>query len=660
MFSPVLALMNRARYLQKFTLIFAAFMLPLCWLAYEKLSNLYVELQDSRLELEGVAGIQHYLEVYKTALDVAGLRVVRYARDKADVTAAIDSRQQLLDEQVAGLNAWRERSAFPLAPIDISWSASKGDQPQFLGAQFAEQMQPTQVLVDAVRELAATSRLRQDQDPRIYGNVELLIDQALPLLRVVGQTRAYAGYVTAYGYLESASRAAVVGQTNNLEPYIHEHEGRGNNEARTLLTEAAQQSAQLFQNTIINSYSASGAFHEKSMDAWQSRFNEYQQASDALHRANTTVLEELGEQLRSQVTIKQQNLLLWMLALTGSLAMVVYLFVGFYLSVRSTISAITSSTRRMADGDLTLPIATTARDELGDVADEFNRMQQRIRELITEVLRFAESTQDTASKVSVSAAASLDSVGRQANELELIASSMSELVSSVQEVSRNSHTTANRANHAGEQCHEGGLQVGQAVTGIQRLVQEMDGSLAAIRAVEKDSEEICNAVGMIKSVSEQTNLLALNAAIEAARAGDQGRGFAVVADEVRSLAIRSHQLTEQIYVAIDRLKGQVGQAVASIQTSHKSVSAAANDVARTADIFEEITSGMDLIIDHNIQIASAAEQQATVVEGVERNTLEIKSLSDATTAEARNTVAISTDVAHMTRNLHGLISSFRL
>ncbi|MFU3675698.1 methyl-accepting chemotaxis protein [Pseudomonas aeruginosa] len=287
-------------------------------------------------------------------------------------------------------------------------------------------------------------------------------------------------------------------------------------------------------------------------------------------------------------------------------------------------------------------------------------MQQRIRELITEVLRFAESTQDTASKVSVSAAASLDSVGRQANELELIASSMSELVSSVQEVSRNSHTTANRANHAGEQCHEGGLQVGQAVTGIQRLVQEMDGSLAAIRAVEKDSEEICNAVGMIKSVSEQTNLLALNAAIEAARAGDQGRGFAVVADEVRSLAIRSHQLTEQIYVAIDRLKGQVGQAVASIQTSHKSVSAAANDVARTADIFEEITSGMDLIIDHNIQIASAAEQQATVVEGVERNTLEIKSLSDATTAEARNTVAISTDVAHMTRNLHGLISSFRL
>ncbi|MDO7919768.1 methyl-accepting chemotaxis protein, partial [Pseudomonas aeruginosa] len=123
-----------------------------------------------------------------------------------------------------------------------------------------------------MRELAATSRLRQDQDPRIYGNVELLIDQALPLLRVVGQTRAYAGYVTAYGYLESASRATVVGQTNNLEPYIHEHEGRGNNEARTLLTEAAQQSAQLFQNTIINSYSASGAFHEKSMDAWQSRF----------------------------------------------------------------------------------------------------------------------------------------------------------------------------------------------------------------------------------------------------------------------------------------------------------------------------------------------------------------------------------------------------
>ncbi|KAJ10351.1 methyl-accepting chemotaxis protein [Pseudomonas aeruginosa] len=660
MFSPVLALMNRARYLQKFTLIFAAFMLPLCWLAYEKLSSLYIELQDSRLELEGVAGIQQYLDVYKTALEVAGLHVVRYARDKADVTAAIDSRQEVLDEQIAELNSWRARSTLSLDPIEIRLPTSNGDHPQFLGAQFAEQIRPTQALAEAIRELATLSHLRQDQDPRIYRNVELLIDQALPLLRLVGQTRTYASYVTAYGYLESSARATVVGQASSLEPYFQEATGRGNDEAHTLLTEAAQQSAQLFQNSIVNAYSASGAFHEKSMDAWQSRFSEYQRASDAIHRASSTILEEVGAQLHSQVTRKQQNLLLWLLALAGSLAMVVYLFVGFYLSVRTTLFAITNSARRMADGDLTHPITTAARDELGDVADEFNRMQQRIRELITEVLSFAESTQDTAGKVSVSAAASLDSVGRQANELELIASSMSELVSSVQEVSHNSHTTANRANHAGEQCREGGLQVGQAVMGIQRLVREMDGSLAAITAVEKDSDEICNAVGMIKSVSEQTNLLALNAAIEAARAGDQGRGFAVVADEVRSLAIRSHQLSEQIYVAIDRLKGQVGQAVASIQASHSSVSMTASDVARTARIFEEITSGMDLIIDHNIQIASAAEQQATVVEGVERNTLEIKALSDATTTEARSTVAVSADVAHMTRELHGLIASFRL
>lgn len=660
MFSPVLALMYRARYVQKFTLIFAAFMLPLCWLAYEKLSSLHGELQDARLELEGVAGIQHYLDAFETALDIAGLRTVRYARDKADVTTAIDSRQQLLDVQVAELNAWLRSSTFSAGPVDLGWSASRSDQPQLLGARFAEQSRPTQVLAEAIRELASISRLRQDQDPRIYGNVELLIDQALPLLRLVGQTRAYAGYVTAYGYLESSSKATVVGQTSSLKAYFHEAQGRDNDEAGALFAKAAQQSARLFQNTIINGYSASGAFHEESMDAWQNRFNEYQQASDALHQASSIILEEVSGQLRSKVAGRQMNLLFWLIALACSVALIVYLFIGFYMSVRTTISAITSSTRRMADGDLRHPITTAARDELGDVANEFNRMQQRIRNLIDEVLRFAESTQGTASKVSVSATASLDSVDRQANELELIASSMSELVSSVQEVSRNSHTTADLANLAGKKCREGGEQVGQTVEGIQRLVQEMDGSLSAITAVEKDSEDICSAVGMIKSVSEQTNLLALNAAIEAARAGDQGRGFAVVADEVRSLAIRSHQLTGQIYTAIDRLRAQIGMAVTAIQASHKSASTTADDIAHTAGIFQEITSGMGQIIDHNIQIASAAEQQVTVVEGVERNILEIKILSDATTSEALSTVAVSTDVAHMTRNLHRLISGFRL
>ncbi|MBN7823403.1 methyl-accepting chemotaxis protein, partial [Bowmanella sp. Y57] len=69
---------------------------------------------------------------------------------------------------------------------------------------------------------------------------------------------------------------------------------------------------------------------------------------------------------------------------------------------------------------------------------------------------------------------------------------------------------------------------------------------------------------------------------------------------------------------------------------------------------------MGQIIDHNVQIASAAEQQAAVVQGVEQNTLEIKYLSESNAQEAQSTVQVSGELTGMTRDLHGLIANFRV
>ncbi len=58
----------------------------------------------------------------------------------------------------------------------------------------------------------------------------------------------------------------------------------------------------------------------------------------------------------------------------------------------------------------------------------------------------------------------------------------------------------------------------------------------------------------IESVARETNLLSLNAAIEAARAGDAGKSFAVVADAVRELSKKTAGDSENIKVALDKIK----------------------------------------------------------------------------------------------------------
>lgn len=96
--------MNRARYLQKFALIFLVFMLPLGQLTFDKLNTLYLELQNARLELLGVETINQALPAYKAALDLASLHMVVLARNKPDTLAAIEAQRGVLENTAIAFN----------------------------------------------------------------------------------------------------------------------------------------------------------------------------------------------------------------------------------------------------------------------------------------------------------------------------------------------------------------------------------------------------------------------------------------------------------------------------------------------------------------------------------------------------------------------------
>lgn len=661
MFRPVLVLMSRARYLQKFSLIFAVFMLPFCWLSFDKLLNIYQERQSTQLELLGLEAVGKSLLEYRSAMELVGFKVTAYARNKPDVVARIAAQTDALKQQTYQLNEWLERSPFSdhLVNLDSPKPTIDGSQP--LSMLFTEQVRALQMRSNGIKAIATSARLSQDDAPLVYRNMALLLDEILPLYQVVTQTRSYASYVTAYGYLDSSTQSTVVNQLNNFDQFVQAGgRGLGDVDARVLIAEAAQETASKYKSSIIDLYSVTGSVYQKLMGTWLERFNDYIPFLAKLDDATQSVLSVAENQLHARLATHQRKLVLWAIVLVTTVIAIIYLFIGFYLSVRQAINEISKATRLFAGGDLRHSIKPLGRDELGDLAQDFNVMQVRVRDLISEVETFSSSTQEKAVHVSEYALSSQQSVELQAKKLGLIATSMVELVSSVQEVSASSNITADKASQAGKKCQNGSTQVGLAMAGINNLFQELNDSLDSINAVENESQAISKAVGLIKNVSEQTNLLALNAAIEAARAGDQGRGFAVVADEVRNLAIYSHKLTGEIHANITRLQQDVLSAVTTIRSCHRNASATVEEVSRAAGFFDDITCGMTQIIDHSIQIASATEEQASVVQGVEQNTFEIKALSESTASQAVSTVNISNEVADMTRDLHGLIANFKV
>ena len=216
----------------------------------------------------------------------------------------------------------------------------------------------------------------------------------------------------------------------------------------------------------------------------------------------------------------------------------------------------------------------------------------------------------------------------QQDEINMVATAVNEMAAATQEIAGNADHTAQNSSEAVGACEHGTGQVTQTQSSIQNLAQEVQIATNVILELEEHGNSINAILSNIQGIAEQTNLLALNAAIEAARAGEQGRGFAVVADEVRVLSQRTHGSTQEIQQTIELLQGTTGKAVSIMNDSRTLAETSVDDANSAAASLTQIHAAVERISDMATQIASAAEEQASVTSEITRNTEGIRDVSN--------------------------------
>jgi methyl-accepting chemotaxis protein len=283
------------------------------------------------------------------------------------------------------------------------------------------------------------------------------------------------------------------------------------------------------------------------------------------------------------------------------------------------------------EGDLTKRLEIFSKDEIGELAHNFNVFCDKLEAIVSEVKASAEQFTE-GSRVVAEASQSLASTAQeQSASVEQISASVQQL----RQMSEQVKQAAQAANDLGRQAmavaQEGGQIVGRSVEYMQM-----------IRA---SSQQIAEIIQVISEIASQTNLLALNAAIEAARAGEHGMGFAVVADEVRKLAERANQAAGEIGKLIKESTARVQEGVALSE--------------RTGEAFRRILENVDNVAKRIAEIAESSTVAATGAEEVARAVQTISQAVEQAAAGSEQLASSSEELGAQAATLKQLVGRFK-
>jgi len=312
------------------------------------------------------------------------------------------------------------------------------------------------------------------------------------------------------------------------------------------------------------------------------------------------------------------------------------------------------------EGDLTRRLDIQGSDEIAQLGDAFNRFTSKLQRTISAVADVTHQVNNSVSSLSQQTQKTTEQLTIHNNETDQVVTAVTQMNSTANDVAENATQVADATQLATQDSLLAQDNVSTSNTAITTLVDEVEQASGHMNSLHEQSQKIDHVLQVIGAIAEQTNLLALNAAIEAARAGEQGRGFAVVADEVRSLASRTQDSTLEIKVMLDGLHQFVAQAVSAMKTSQETSVHVMQSSTQISGSLSAVTDAVDTINNMTTHIATAATEQSSVTDEINRNMINIRDVVSQLLESSNETTQVSTDLSAAGEELETLLSQFKL
>lgn len=362
------------------------------------------------------------------------------------------------------------------------------------------------------------------------------------------------------------------------------------------------------------------------------------------------VVEDYRQTVTEQMAEKSLMILLIALVLTGATAFVI-MVAAHRMVVPIKNMADNLNDIAKGEGDLTKRLSVKGEDEIAQLGRAFNLFVDKLQHIIGDVASATAKVKTAANAIHDQTKVMSSQLLSHNNETDQVVTAITEMSSTASEVAQNTTQVAEATQAATGDVANAQRCVDASLEEIAALMEQINHAAGSIKSLSEQSQKINSVLSVIGGIAEQTNLLALNAAIEAARAGEQGRGFAVVADEVRSLASRTQASTLEINEMLSALHKLVSQAVKTMDESQQSCVRSVESSRAISESLGSVTSAVTAINDMSTQIATAATEQSSVTEEINRNVYAIQEIVNELLHSSEHAARVSQTVSQEGTNL---------